>query len=76
MHVETPYYLPTTIAYSMVVMYIRENGSLGQNITQKQALLCLHDSLAVLVRHDQTQKCFKIDPTPPHQVSVKLLFLI
>jgi len=48
-------------------------GFLPNNITQKPASRVLFDSLAVLVRHSQAQKCFQINPKPFQQVVMKFL---
>jgi len=46
-------------------------GFLPKTITQKPASHFLYNSLAVLVRHRQAQKCLQINPKPFKQVSME-----
>ena len=57
------------VSYSTVVLYIRINkvwGFLPKNPTKKSAKYLLTDSMSVLVRHSQAQKCLQINPKPFH----------
>ena len=44
---------------------------LSKNVTLKPASHFLHNSLAILVRHSQAQKCLQSDPKPFQQVSTE-----
>jgi len=46
----------------------------AQNITQKPASIIFHNSLGVLVRLSQAQKCLQSDPKPFKQVFLIFLF--
>ena len=49
---------------------------LAKNITLKPASNFLHNSLAVLVRHSQAQKCLQSDPLTSFYGILKISYLI
>jgi len=44
-----------------------------KNITQNQLLFFFFNSLAVLFRYSQAQKCLQINPNPFQQVAMEFL---
>ena len=60
-----------TTSYSAVVLHIKSKAFPAQNITLTPASIFLQNSLGVLFRLSQAQKCLQRDPKPSQQVFMK-----